>query len=205
MSESPNRIAQQRKAKGYSQKKFAELIGVSHPSLIKFEKGEIDKIPIGAARIMSKLLETPMSVLFDIEDFDPDKEELEKFKKEMWIEATKLEGYINQKDKHIALLEKQIGRKYIDILNSALAVGAMMDFFLHEKSKELELKEQNINLISEMIRAAHFVAMDDNFLTFFGTPEEIFRKEHGNDVPYPGEDPKVEYFRDVLKKISRYY
>lgn len=62
------RIVQRRKEARYNQKDFAKRIGVSQPSLIKFERGETDIIPLGIAKKMADELLVPFNELFEIED-----------------------------------------------------------------------------------------------------------------------------------------
>jgi len=68
MSSISQRIVKLRKEHRLNQKDFAHLIGVSQPSLIKFERGETDIIPIGVAKKIAKELITPFNELFEIED-----------------------------------------------------------------------------------------------------------------------------------------
>lgn len=60
------KIAELRKKKGLNQRDFAHQIGVSQPSLIKFEKGETDIIPLGVAIRISEVLHVSFLELFDI-------------------------------------------------------------------------------------------------------------------------------------------
>ncbi len=60
-------IAKLRKESGFTQKEFAKKIGVSQPSLIKFEKGEDKIIPIGVAIKIAKELNVSFNELFGIE------------------------------------------------------------------------------------------------------------------------------------------
>lgn len=63
------RISRFRKSKGYTQEQFAKKIGVSKPSLLKFEKGEIENIPLGVAINIAKELDVDFGELFEIEGY----------------------------------------------------------------------------------------------------------------------------------------
>jgi transcriptional regulator with XRE-family HTH domain len=107
MSEAANKISQLRKERGFNQKKFSELIGVSHPSLIKFEKGETDKIPIGVAKKMASLLKVSVGELFSFDDYIEREKELKKIFDDLENDGKKLVKYITEKDKYILLLDRK--------------------------------------------------------------------------------------------------
>lgn len=102
-----NKITETRRSKGINQKELASLIGVSQPSLIKFEKGETDIIPLGVAKKLAKNLGVSFNELFEIEDsisvsIGGKNEELEKLKKEIEV----LKKTIEDKEKIIEFQEK---------------------------------------------------------------------------------------------------
>lgn len=67
MNNIAEKLIRLRKNSGYTQKIFAEIIGVSQPSLVKFEKGETNIIQIGVAKKIANELDIPFNELFEIE------------------------------------------------------------------------------------------------------------------------------------------
>jgi len=61
------KISSLRKSIGLTQEQFANEIGVSKPSLVKFEKGETEIIPLGVAIKIAKTLSENFGQLFEIE------------------------------------------------------------------------------------------------------------------------------------------
>lgn len=67
MSAIGRKISSLRKSEGFTQEQFANEIGVSKPSLVKFEKGEVEIIPLGIAIKIAKVLGENFGQLFEIE------------------------------------------------------------------------------------------------------------------------------------------
>ncbi len=59
-------IKELRKARGISQMKLAEIVGVSYQQIQKYEKG-VNKITIGRLKQISKALDTPINLFFQSE------------------------------------------------------------------------------------------------------------------------------------------
>jgi Predicted transcriptional regulators len=49
---------------GLSQKKLAELVGVSNVTIVKIEKGNIDNVKFGTLKKIAEVLETTVQELF---------------------------------------------------------------------------------------------------------------------------------------------
>lgn len=112
-----DKISSIRKSEGFTQEQFAEKIGVSKPSLVKFERGEVDKIPIGVAVKMAKVLDENFGQLFEIEGCQFASAEQEALIKvlqdsENFLEkrVKELEKRIEEKDLIIELLRNEIHR-----------------------------------------------------------------------------------------------
>ncbi|NQU53332.1 MAG: helix-turn-helix transcriptional regulator [Bacteroidetes bacterium] len=205
MNKVQNKIAELRKKKGYSQREFADLVGISHPLLIKFEKGDTDKAPISAANEMANLLDVSIFELFNLENRNTKEINFLKLLDEIEIDTKKLEKALFDKDKYISLLEKHLIRKSSDITNAGITASQLMNFFLLDHMKEIGLNETSKSSLFETMQAANFVALDDCFLKYLDTPEEKFKKEQGTEEPSKGKDKEIEYFRDALKEIRRFY
>ncbi len=91
MNSISERIVRLRKSKGYGQKEFASMIGVSHVSLSKFENGRTDIIPIGVAKKIADILDISFTELFEIEDSGAEIEKLREKIKSLEITIAGLE------------------------------------------------------------------------------------------------------------------
>jgi transcriptional regulator with XRE-family HTH domain len=100
------KISSLRKSEGLTQEQFATEIGVSKPSLVKFEKGNIDIIPLGVAIKMAKVLNENFGQLFEIEGCQFASAEQEALIKVLQDSETFLENRVVSLEKRI--LEKDL-------------------------------------------------------------------------------------------------
>lgn len=61
------RIVEARKAKGISQKQLAEMAGIPLQTLVRYEKGVSENIPMGRLQAIADALEVVLSVLMGFE------------------------------------------------------------------------------------------------------------------------------------------
>lgn len=63
-----NQIRDARKAKGLTQKQLAALLGCSHTTISKYEKGEIENMPRPRMKLLADILGVSPVLLFDLAD-----------------------------------------------------------------------------------------------------------------------------------------
>ena len=100
-----NKISVLRRAKGINQKEFAGEIGVSQPSLIKFEKGETDIIPLGVAKKLAQKLGVSFNELFEIEANNAN---LDRYEELLRAQLEEFEQKVLYQEKMIERYEKQV-------------------------------------------------------------------------------------------------
>jgi len=99
-----NKISVLRRAKGINQKEFAGEIGVSQPSLIKFEKGETDIIPLGVAKKLAQKLGVSFNELYEIETPASN----DRYEELLRAQFEELEQKVLYQEKMIERYEKQV-------------------------------------------------------------------------------------------------
>lgn len=166
MSSISEQIIKLRKEYNYNQKDFAKKIGVSQPSLIKFERGETDIIPIGVASKIANELFTSFNELFEIEDSNSFmlKDVISDYtisENRCREDIKKLEKIIEDKEKIIGFLEKEKNRYKKDILHFLEETHDTQTYFLDKYSSLSAFHKKDIqNTIINMmntIAASYFV------------------------------------------------
>ncbi len=195
------KIAELRRSKGINQKDLASEIGVSQPSLIKFEKGEVDIIPIGVAVKLVKTLGVSFNELFEIEDPGIERgeanTELEKLREEvrdlkkqiqrMDLTIETLNGKKSELEHEVA--EQAMNAKIIDLLQSELYLSATDNEINEEvitlKNRQIYLLKsdfeyfveqgvyEKLDLIDEFFNVKEFVGL---FYNESSTKKEFIKK-----------------------------
>lgn len=120
------KITELRKKKGLNQREFAQQIGVSQPSLIKFEKGETDIIPLGVAVKIADVLGVPFADFFEIEAGMSSSSKLENEVTRLRSEVESLKKINEEKDSVI---------KDINIVRKSLVESLISEIETHTTSK----------------------------------------------------------------------
>lgn len=198
------KIIQGRKEKRYNQKDFAQLIGVSQPSLIKYERGETDLIPIGTAKKIAAELNISFNELFEIESGRESRsllldriDELEsiirKNEKDLADKDTLIDHF---RDKFKDLYLEKIERDFIEYLELVSEIYAANDNFRkgENKAKFDEQLRQEKEYMSE--RIAEIIG-EGVFSEF-----EVLDILYQNDFNITG---IVESGEGVVKKLTEYW
>jgi len=161
MKEIGNKISRLRKNAGYTQKIFAEIIGVSQPSLIKFEKGETEIIPIGIAIKISSELDVPFNELFEIESNNAVSRLIEIKYNHLLKDYDLLKDRLREKDQLIKLLvnentrlkKSDISRFFNNEFDEIDSIQKSIDNCDSDEEKEKELirKQSIISVIQHRI------------------------------------------------------
>lgn len=147
MNSISEKIIQGRKEKGFNQKHFAQAIGVSQPSLIKFERGETGLIPLGVAQKISEELDIPFVDLFEIKNKNYDHliEELKLYKEGI----ERLEKDLEKKEAYIENLMYQIKTVRMHLVDFIVdTVEDWLESYLNYKDST----ESNFLKISEKVK-----------------------------------------------------
>ena len=132
---------------------FALEIGVSKPSLIKYEKGEIEIIPLGVAIKIAKALDEYFLQLFEIESYQvssADQEALIKVLQDsenfLDNKVKELEKRIEEKDLVIDLLKREREIYKQSVLHSFEYVYSSVIRELESKLSAAETEQEKNNL-----------------------------------------------------------
>lgn len=101
------KIKELREAKNLSQKKLAEIAGVSQPTIYNLEHGKADNITLSIGKNIAKALEVSFNELFDIENSIAGKSEAAAELDQLRAKVMELEKWIDIKDKLIKLLQDE--------------------------------------------------------------------------------------------------
>ena len=173
-----NKISVLRRAKGINQKEFAGEIGVSQPSLIKFEKGETDIIPLGVAKKLAQKLGVSFNELFEIEANNAN---LDRYEELLRAQLEEFEQKVLYQEKMIERYEKQVDflSGYFSAYKALILAGQeiVLDVIL---SYENYLREANIpklipiGLVSSKVRKDAIRLLKKQFVV----DEEEFEKTY---------------------------
>ncbi|WP_297092214.1 helix-turn-helix domain-containing protein [uncultured Draconibacterium sp.] len=204
MNSISDKIIQGRKAKRINQKDFAQLIGVSQPSLIKFEKGETDLIPLGVAKKISNELDIPFTELFDIESLNNRRTILLEKIDELEEKSIKLKSEINDKEllidffkeKYKNLYVKKIERDFTDYIELLNEIYEGIRNFDSDEMKD-KLKEQLV-LEKEYMKDTIKGILKEGIFTDF----ELLELLYLNDIYLTA---IVESENNIAAKLTEYW
>jgi transcriptional regulator with XRE-family HTH domain len=164
MNKIAEKISALRKAKGFGQKEFAQKIGVSHPSLGKFEKGETEIIPLGVAKKMAEELKISFTDLFDIDNTPQqqqfkkeinegiaEKEKIRKQVNELKEQINLLKNYLEDKDQIIGMLKNEKVRIKNDIFTYLDDFQEEAVFYLTKLKYTIGLTDQQIKELTKNV------------------------------------------------------
>ncbi|QIA06425.1 helix-turn-helix domain-containing protein [Draconibacterium halophilum] len=186
MNSISDKIVQGRKAKRINQKDFAQLIGVSQPSLIKFERGETDLIPLGVARKISSELDIPFNELFEIESKHL---QLKNFTEQIDDLETKLQklNKESKKNEELATLRKEKYKDlYLEKIEREFTEYMELLFEIYESIETFDSREQKIKFEKQLQSEKEYLS--DTISTLFR--EEIFSEFEILEILYQN-DPKL--------------
>lgn len=72
------RLKLRRKEIGFSAEKVADQLGVSPATIYRYEKGDIEKVPVDSLAELAKILQTTPAYLMGMEDAEPTQASLTK-------------------------------------------------------------------------------------------------------------------------------
>ena len=144
MNDISKRIVQLRKSKGYGQKEFASIIGVSHVSLSKFENLKTDIISLGVAKKIAKELGISFIELFEIEDSETGSSELTNEIAEKESEIEKLKSTLNDKVIMVEMYKNEKTRISKDILHFLEETHDTQIYYLNKNSSLSKFQKKEI-------------------------------------------------------------
>lgn len=141
-----------RKSKGFTLDQFALEIGVSKPSLIKYEKGEIQIIPLGVAIKMAKVLGENFGQLFEIENSVTVTSEAAGELEKLRARLKELEKRIEEKD--LVINSLNLNRKFfVKTLIRYMEDDSRVNFYwIAKQGYQYAKTEEHKNIVDEIIR-----------------------------------------------------
>ncbi len=205
MNSISKKIVQGRKEKRYNQKDFAGLIGVSQPSLIKYEKGETDLIPIGVAKAIAETLEVSFTELFEVESGASRRNELldaieilEAQVKKLEKELADREDLIDYfKSKYKEYYTKQKEYEFTEMLSVVSELYAALQNF--KSSENVDAYKKQLVLEKQFIKDTVEETRKEGVLSEFELLEILYQCDHNVTAIVEGEQGLV------AERLSRYW